>query len=229
MKNNKVLKLPLPESIISWKGVVHNEEVIDDPSKHEGRIRSFKHERGNWATLVYIDYMPNEDLIHWLENVILQTIGKGNFFEELHVSLTRTLILKYHWIDSFVEAVKNVATTHQSFIMELSDIKVYCNEDKSRTFMGVTVDSANNSLKVLSQILDKQLIAYRLPTFYEDASHHLSFCWFLGNQIETLETFLPIIKKSFYEFLINCPEQRFSHISKVNCKIGNKLYSWNLK
>ncbi|EFN74479.1 UPF0406 protein CG16790, partial [Camponotus floridanus] len=31
------------------------EEVIDNPSDHDGRIRSFKHERGNWATLVYID------------------------------------------------------------------------------------------------------------------------------------------------------------------------------
>lgn len=29
-------------------------EVMDDPNFHEGRIRSFPHERGNWATYVYI-------------------------------------------------------------------------------------------------------------------------------------------------------------------------------
>jgi hypothetical protein len=49
------VKLPLPESILSWKGVVHHEEVIDNPLKHNGRIRTFKHERGNWASLIYID------------------------------------------------------------------------------------------------------------------------------------------------------------------------------
>lgn len=49
--------LPLPESITSWKGVTHHEEVIDDPSEHDGRVRSFKHERGNWATLVYVECM----------------------------------------------------------------------------------------------------------------------------------------------------------------------------
>lgn len=44
----------MPQSILSWKGVKHHEEIEDDPTLHDGRIRSFKHERGNWATLVYI-------------------------------------------------------------------------------------------------------------------------------------------------------------------------------
>ncbi|MBN3306802.1 DRC7 protein, partial [Amia calva] len=29
-------------------------DSLEDPSKHEGRIRSFSHERGNWATYVYL-------------------------------------------------------------------------------------------------------------------------------------------------------------------------------
>jgi hypothetical protein len=27
---------------------------MDSPAEHDGRIRSFPHERGNWATYVYI-------------------------------------------------------------------------------------------------------------------------------------------------------------------------------
>ncbi|KAK2577313.1 hypothetical protein KPH14_003444 [Odynerus spinipes] len=42
--------LSIPESIISWKGVPYHEEVVDDPLDHKGKIRTFKHERGNWAT-----------------------------------------------------------------------------------------------------------------------------------------------------------------------------------
>lgn len=30
------------------------ERVVDDCSKHEGRLRTFPHERGNWATHVYV-------------------------------------------------------------------------------------------------------------------------------------------------------------------------------
>lgn len=48
-------RLALPESILSWQGVPHHEETIDDPLNHDGRVRSFKHERGNWPTLVYIN------------------------------------------------------------------------------------------------------------------------------------------------------------------------------
>lgn len=32
----------------------------DDPSSHQGRSRLFEHERGNWATYIYI---PCESLI----------------------------------------------------------------------------------------------------------------------------------------------------------------------
>jgi len=31
--------------------------VQDDPALHDGRIRSFAHERGNWASLIYIPRM----------------------------------------------------------------------------------------------------------------------------------------------------------------------------
>ena len=45
--------LPLPESIRQL-GANNKTSNKDDPLKHGGRIRSFPHEEGNWATLVYI-------------------------------------------------------------------------------------------------------------------------------------------------------------------------------
>lgn len=98
---------------------------------------------------------------------VVQTVNAGNLFKELHVSLTRTLVLKFHWINSFVEAVKNTINCYPSFIMSLSSIKIYCNEDKTRTFMGITVESTNNSLHNLTSALDKILDDYQLPNFYK--------------------------------------------------------------
>lgn len=35
---------------------------MDDPLEHDGRIRSFPHERGNWSTYVYIPCRLNGKL-----------------------------------------------------------------------------------------------------------------------------------------------------------------------
>jgi hypothetical protein len=48
-------QLPLPDSIIKLFDKEKDHE--DDPSKHGGRFRTFAHEKGNWATLVYIPCM----------------------------------------------------------------------------------------------------------------------------------------------------------------------------
>ncbi|XP_011502232.1 PREDICTED: U6 snRNA phosphodiesterase [Ceratosolen solmsi marchali] len=223
------IKLPLPESILSWKGVTYNEEVIDDPLKHDGRIRSFKHERGNWATLVYIDYLPSDNILFWMKNVIIHFVGTSNLFEEFHMSLTRTLILKFHWIDSFVEAVKNIATNYQNFSIELQSIKIYCNEDATRTFVGITVQSTNNILQNIIRTLDKLMTDYQLPIYYKDASYHISFLWCLGDQRKKLEALLPSLIANFNDFFVDHPDQRYVQIDKLKCKIGNKLYNFNLQ
>lgn len=44
-------RLPLP-SILKISS--DNDMEIENPLEHEGRIRSFPHERGNWATYAYI-------------------------------------------------------------------------------------------------------------------------------------------------------------------------------
>lgn len=46
-------RLPLPGCLLT----MFPEELdpqTEDRSLHDGRVRSFKHERGNWATYVYL-------------------------------------------------------------------------------------------------------------------------------------------------------------------------------
>lgn len=47
--------LPLPDSVQRmFRDEEEKERVVDDCSKHGGRLRTFPHERGNWATHVYM-------------------------------------------------------------------------------------------------------------------------------------------------------------------------------
>ena len=51
-------KLPsVPAGIVKMFGEAEDTTHEDDPLNHDGRVRSFKHERGNWATYVYIPGM----------------------------------------------------------------------------------------------------------------------------------------------------------------------------
>lgn len=45
-------KLPVPPALLNDDKP--KEEHFDDPNLHDGRLRSFPHERGNWATYAYI-------------------------------------------------------------------------------------------------------------------------------------------------------------------------------
>lgn len=105
----------------------------EDCSLHAGRIRSFKHERGNWATYVYLpcelvllmlncptkvslltcflptpDH-PEEEFQELLEQ-LLSVAGRNGVAltpqEEFHLSLSQTVVLRHHWIQPFTRSLK---------------------------------------------------------------------------------------------------------------------------
>ncbi|KAL2740767.1 U6 snRNA phosphodiesterase-like [Vespula squamosa] len=220
--------LSVPQSILLWKGVPHHEEIIDNPSDHNGKIRTFKHERGNWATLVYVNYTPSDAMLSWIKSITILLPKDSNIlFEQFHVSLTRTLILKFHWIESFIESLKKLFQKTNKFTMELTDIKVYCNEERTRTFLGINCYS--NVLNYLISTIDNMLTEYQLPSFYEDPSFHISILWWVGDKEDYLNKVLPSIKSSFNKFLIDYTEENYVHINELYCKVGNKLYTFKLQ
>ncbi|EFN75454.1 U6 snRNA phosphodiesterase [Harpegnathos saltator] len=222
-------KLALPESILSWKGVTHHEEIIDDPLNHDGRIRSFKHERGNWATLVYINYAASDCLRTWLNSVLKDLPVKGDVISKLHISLSRTLVLKYHWIESFTENLKLLCRKFSPFIVQLTDIRVYCNEEKTRTFLGIYCQNDDGTLKCLIEALDNLLAEYQLPLYYKDTSYHISFFWCLGDQRICLKKILPSLTHSLNVFLAENSEDNYLNVNEIQCKIGNKCYAFDLR
>ncbi|XP_024224630.1 U6 snRNA phosphodiesterase isoform X2 [Bombus impatiens] len=224
------IKLPLPRSITSWKGVPHHEEVDDNPLQHEGRVRSFKHERGNWATLIYIDYEPSEDMLSWMFSVLGEVPVKCNIFsEQFHISLSRTLILKFHWIESFVEETKKLCEQTDQFNLELLNVRAYTNEEKTRTFLGIECIDCKGVLGHFVKNVNKLLAEYDLPAFYEDSSYHVSFLWCLGNELSVLDDQARFLTIKLNQFLIEHAEARYINVNKIYLKIGNKLYVFKLR
>lgn len=44
-------RFPVPDSVLN---MFPDDKPEDDSAKHGGRVRTFPHERGNWATHVYV-------------------------------------------------------------------------------------------------------------------------------------------------------------------------------
>ncbi|XP_046746545.1 U6 snRNA phosphodiesterase [Diprion similis] len=227
---NLLQRFSVPESILSFKGTKHDEDVHDDPSQHDGRTRTFKHERGNWATLVYINYAGSNPIHSWLRKLPQQIAIKEDlkFYTEFHLSLTRCLVLKFHWIKSFVESLQKLCQSTGEIVVEFRDLKVYCNEERTRTFLGIRCEGRNKLLEQFVVNIDKILAEYQLPSFYEEASFHISILWCLGDVTEKLNAWLPTLNES----LNSIYAEHFLHsfeVSKINCKIGNKMYTFPLK
>lgn len=104
IKLNIDKKLPLPSAIKSMNRTF-NAAPIDDPTKHQGRIRSFQHERGNWTTLIFIPVDLN--IIDELQTIIKNTLKIDlKQSENIHLSLTKTVILRHHWIKLFTKSLE---------------------------------------------------------------------------------------------------------------------------
>lgn len=150
--------------------------------------------------------------------------------KELHVSLTKTVILRHHWIESFVESLEKKFRNTQKFPLHLNSLKIYCNEEKTRTFVGLT--TSEEFFEYLSNLVkhcDEVLKEFNLESFYREMSFHVSILWIVGDHRETLceleedfrEHFLDILGENFPDFS--------TQVEKIHCKSGNKLHTFTLK
>ncbi|CAL4106764.1 unnamed protein product, partial [Meganyctiphanes norvegica] len=97
--SNRQSLIPLPSELLEDRN-----SHIDDPSQHQGRVRSIAHERGNWASFIFIplhlgvyeasfsSFLASLAAVCQDQDLTLQTST------DLHISLSRTLILYLHWI-----------------------------------------------------------------------------------------------------------------------------------
>ncbi|XP_058817360.1 U6 snRNA phosphodiesterase 1 [Topomyia yanbarensis] len=204
-----------------------------DSSKHQGRIRSFAHERGIWASYVFVDY-NDVDPISDFQQLIIEKISndlklKLERVDKLHLSLTKTFVLRHHNISAFVETIRCVLRENKRFPILLSDLAIYVNEENTRTFLAVKVhDNSVGSLNKLVDKLNDCMRLYKLPEFYKDRSFHVSILWALGNKRQLLQENLPDLQQMFATFY----EEEYCDmnlcVNQINFKCGNKYHTFDL-
>ncbi|XP_068155427.1 U6 snRNA phosphodiesterase 1 [Drosophila tropicalis] len=226
--------LPTADALLGPKLVrLHqqdSEEVENNPDCHGGRIRSFKHERGNWATYVYV---PAETCVEQLEDFQNAALS---FLEPLkldvqpnelpfHLSLSRTIVLQHHQIEEFSKSLKDSLESQRGFCACLQDLRIYTNEERTRTFIAVEVNAAyKEKLCLILKSIDQVMLDYRLPRFYDPPSFHVSLLWCVGDHENVLQE-----KLSELRGLLETEDTLLLNVNKLHCKCGNKQFIYKLK
>ncbi|XP_032086863.1 U6 snRNA phosphodiesterase [Thamnophis elegans] len=225
--------LPLPDSVRRmFRDQEEKEKVVDDCSKHEGRLRTFPHERGNWATHVYLPYKAGEDFLDLLQLLLIcgrtyvpPLMGQ----EEFHISLSQGVVLRHHWINSFIQSLKERMASYHRFIFRADQVKIYTNETKTRTFVGLEVSSGHSQMMEMVSEVDEVMKEFNLMPFYKDPSFHMSLAWCVGNMSEALGG---QCMQEMQEIVDGFEDS--SHLlqipgTEVRCKSGNKVFSFPLR
>ena len=225
-KYNLSSTVPLPASINTMFNEADMEVIHDDPTLHQGRIRAFGHEPNNWASYVYIDLQDCE--LDEAKNFIVKELDLEPI-DHHHLSISRVVSLRHHWIDPFIQSLKSQIEHNKAFYISLDKLQVYSNDDRTRTFVGMEVSVGVKELQKLTYSVDKCLRDYNLPSFYYPPSFHVSLGWCLGDMRAVIRQKLLKTELKLIDILDDDDDLGRFVVKNINVKSGNKIFEMKLR
>ncbi len=208
------------------------------PESHQGRIRSFPHVEGQFATHVYFEVtggQDNKNLTRLIQAFESSSTADGEAFHPIqqpfHVSLSRTVAITSTQMRSLLSELKH--SLHKTFasfrkrprksIFESSlhvrigeAACILVNDENTRTFLSLSVSMQGNaSLESVIDHVSRVFKRHGLKEYYENPNIHTSVGWCLGNQEMQMQKILDAQKNLRYLAWS-------SSVSRILCRIGKK-------
>ncbi|KAG2365151.1 hypothetical protein BDR07DRAFT_1278095, partial [Suillus spraguei] len=177
---------------------------VDDPTLHQGRVRTTPHVEGQYAAYVYIPLIvhPGTALYSLIDEVLVVTkemvpaahaigeigtcqnggglvVNSSHRVRELHLSLTRPIFLRAHQREEFKQAIKLIASRRARFQASFATFSELTNDERTRTFLSLEVGAGHNELRDLLSVLSPTLRSLRQRDFYTQPRFHVSIAWAL--------------------------------------------------
>ena len=146
--------------------------------------------------------------------------------EDQHMSLSRTLYVKSHVIDSLLSQVRGALKFGSDKCVYLSNtVRLYLNDERNTAFVGFPVDATVSpfALEVIRRV-DSVLSQFGLPKFYDDPDPHVSIAY--TTDVETVNR---LRHKSGNDIgYINLTELEVDQfridLGRIHIKIGNQIH-----
>ena len=164
----------------------------------DGRVRSFPHVEGNYAGFVYVPLRGIEGLEaasvaatkiaqealnkKWTEGgpgrdqCLLHRIP----VQDLHISVSRTFALRRVQIKPIVDDLRRTLNALPCFDAAVSGIDLYSNDDRTRSFVGLSLSVGAARMQTTTRAVDYALSTVDVAPFYEEMRFHVSVAWFAG-------------------------------------------------
>ena len=154
-------------------------ELNNSETREVKRVRTFEHEVGNWSSFFYVPYPNSADLLKILQPHLSKFESEGfSLCKDFHISLSRTLVLKHFMIDSVFLSMKPLLFKLNYAQCLLEGVKPFQNDEKTTSFISLTVATGSNLLNQIIDIINKKVCdVYKFPHFYEDRDLHMSLFW----------------------------------------------------
>mmetsp|Transcript_99563 Transcript_99563/g.145517 ORF Transcript_99563/g.145517 Transcript_99563/m.145517 type:complete len:385 (+) Transcript_99563:288-1442(+) len=164
----------------------------------EGRVRSFPHIEGNYAGYVYIPMRRIEGLeaaAVRATNMVAAILNKNWKHgksrsnqhllhripvQDLHLSVSRTFALRRQQIEPVVELLRKNLNALPRFDAAVSGIDLYSNDEKTRSFVGLSLCLGATRMETTTRAVDHALSTCSLEPFYKEMRFHVSVAWFAG-------------------------------------------------
>ncbi|CAF1081611.1 unnamed protein product [Rotaria magnacalcarata] len=148
----------------------------DFQTKNE-RSRLFPHERGNWALSIYAFVECSSHLDTMIDDLIEIFDDKWKRLMELHISLSKTIPIRFHHIESIRKGLQHeLSLSMIQFSARIENVTILTNEDESTSFLVFTLDQDRQFAKLI-EIIDKILREHRYPGYYANPCFHISFSY----------------------------------------------------
>ncbi|CEM22542.1 unnamed protein product [Vitrella brassicaformis CCMP3155] len=175
----------------------------DDPGQHGNRKRQKPHVEGNFATTLFVTVparvwrRPAWQKVLGRSKRLLEDVQKRAGGEAAaaaasfdmgkdgpHISLSKTVMLRFHFIQGFVESCKAALGKCDSFTSHFDgELSVFANEPADRYFAALVPSAAGHKQWVeLIGRVDQLVTSYGLEPFYKEKQPHLSLAWCFGSQ-----------------------------------------------
>ncbi|BFZ19167.1 hypothetical protein BsWGS_22205 [Bradybaena similaris] len=218
--------LDIPDSIQSMF-LNKQQRWTDDPAQHDNRVRSFPHLEGNWATHVYIPVVKTDQFVKFVEELLAMLMPPTFQAQpDFHVSLSRTVTIRYHWIELLVDSLREQFKSLTSCISDFTSVKLCTNDEKTRTFVVIELSPEDNrEFKDYVRAVDKSFAEFKLPAYYENPSFHISVGWCLGDVTGDIPgEKLSKAQEMLGDFLAANSDLSFVYVHQICCQIGCKSF-----
>ncbi|CAM9280314.1 unnamed protein product [Chrysoparadoxa australica] len=137
-----------------------------------------------------------------------------------HISLCKTLTLRYYEVEPFLKDLKQRMTGARQFSLEVcSSYTIMVNEEKSRSFLSLNLGGGSHHVLSFIHRVDSALACYGKPTFYDPPHLHCSIASVMGDVSESVAAYTSGASEEGGEVDVLTFD-----VAEVVCKVGQKVH-----